>query len=323
MKEKTYLTNSLEIYGDMAKYDRQAKTIISSKIVLSKILKATVREVSCFTEEEIAEFIADVGVSEKNDGLSEKESAIESLGTEDINPKQGNIIYDIRFNLVIPKEQLNKKIKIRLHHNLKLLFNIEIQKDYNPGYDIVTRGEYYCARMISAERGTEFRKNDFNNLKKVYSIWICVESSANDANSIAIYETRPKVQKGENIKSLKRISRHRYDLMNLCIIGLNDDSYTKNGIYGFLGTIFTEKLSREEKIQILEERFGIKSAYEIAEVKDMCNVSELIYEKGIEKGIEKGRLEQLVELAKEGIVNLSEASKRAHMSEKEFALLLK
>ena len=84
-------------------------------------------------------------------------------------------------------------------------------------------------------------------------------------------------------------------------------------------------------------------AYKIAEVKDMCNVSELIYEKGIkrgilegkaegkaeglaegiEKGIEKGRLEQLVELAKEGIVNLSEASKRAHMSEQEFALLLK
>ena len=39
---------------------------------------------------------------------------------------------------------------------IKLIINVEGQKKFDPGYDIVTRGIFYCARMLSAQKDTEF-----------------------------------------------------------------------------------------------------------------------------------------------------------------------
>lgn len=48
--------------------------------------------------------------------------------------------------------------------------NVEAQKDYHPGYDLVTRGIFYVARMISAQMDVEFTADDYDGIKKVYSI---------------------------------------------------------------------------------------------------------------------------------------------------------
>ena len=40
------------------------------------------------------------------------------------------------------------------------MINIEAQKKWNPGYEIVTRGIFYCARMISGQKHTEFEHSD-------------------------------------------------------------------------------------------------------------------------------------------------------------------
>ena len=45
----------------------------------------------------------------------------------------------------------------------------------------------------------------------------------------------------------------------------------------------------------LENRFGIKMTTELKGVaRDMCNVSDLIEERGIERGIKRGRLDNMV-----------------------------
>lgn len=45
-----------------------------------------------------------------------------------------------------------------------------------PGYDIVTRGIFYAARLISAQSGTEFTHSHYDDIKKVYSIWLCMNA---------------------------------------------------------------------------------------------------------------------------------------------------
>ena len=53
----------------------------------------------------------------------------------------------------------------------KLYVNIEAQKSFYPGYDLVTRGIIYPARLISQQMDIEYTANDYDGVKKVYSIW--------------------------------------------------------------------------------------------------------------------------------------------------------
>lgn len=50
----------------------------------------------------------------------------------------------------------------------------------------------------------------------------------------------------------------------------------------------------------------------------MCGLGDTIYE----KGIELGGMEMLVSLVKDGLLNLSDASRKANMSETEFLQLM-
>ena len=57
-------------------------------------------------------------------------------------------------------------------------------------------------------------------------------------------------------------------------------------------------------------------------VRKMCGLGDSIYEKGIEKGIALGSLNTLVSLVKDGLLNLSDASRKANMSEADFLQLM-
>lgn len=40
---------------------------------------------------------------------------------------------------------------------------------------LTRRGIYYAARLITSQKGTVFKNDDYNAIKKVYSIWICTQ----------------------------------------------------------------------------------------------------------------------------------------------------
>ena len=96
---------------------------------------------------------------------------------EDAIPYEGKITYDIRFRALVPERD----------ELIQLIMDVEAQKDYYPGYDILTRGIYYGARMISAQKGTEFIDDDYDKIKKVYSIWICMNVPSYAENTITEY----------------------------------------------------------------------------------------------------------------------------------------
>lgn len=69
----------------------------------------------------------------------------------------------------------------------KLIINVEGQKNPRPGYEIITRGIFYASRMISAQLGTEFSVPRYDDIKKVASIWICMDPKGRDGNTVSEY----------------------------------------------------------------------------------------------------------------------------------------
>lgn len=83
----------------------------------------------------------------------------------------------------------------------------------------------------------------------------------------------------------------RFDLLSVVMICLGQKADMEQGteLHGLLSTILSDELTVPRKEEILQKNFGIEP-YNVKEVvTSMCNLSDLIEEKGIKKGIEQGK----------------------------------
>lgn len=179
----------------------------------------------------------DVGSVPTYPGMKKTE-AITGQNTENVVPNEGKITFDIRFRVCTPGGG-----------NMKILINIEAQKDYYPGYDLVTRAVFYCARMLSSQLETEFTPDNYDNIKKVYSIWICMDTPQYAENTITSYEIVPQNMYG-NFSG-----KARYDLLSAVMVCLPKDGDTSGGnkLHKLLSAVLSEELDVESKKQILKD----------------------------------------------------------------------
>ena len=49
----------------------------------------------------------------------------------------------------------------------QVIVNIEAQKAEPSAYDIINRAVFYISRMISSQKGREFIKSNYNDIKRV------------------------------------------------------------------------------------------------------------------------------------------------------------
>ena len=291
MKRRTWIAETLDDAGAKAQYDGHVKRILGSRQVLASILKGAVAEYKDYSPEEIEAWI-EPGIEIANTSLrpGEKENKmllITGDNTESKVPGEGTVTYDIRFRAYVPKR--------RRAETVKLLVNIEAQKKFYQKYRIVTRGIFYGARMLSEQLDREFTDAEYDDLKKVCSIWICMNAPAHIGNAMTEYRISRR-----NI--LGRIPERKasYDKLSVVIICLNekDDKNQRGGLHGFLNTLLSPSMSVTEKEEILARDYGIVMEQEMGEeLRQMCNLSEAIEEKGIEKGIEEG-IEKGINLTK-------------------------
>lgn len=312
MKSNTHISNVLEGNDNKDRYDAEVKKILSDKTVLSWILKYTVAEFEGCPVEEIRECIEgepEVGTHRVCPGHTPE--AITGLATEDKVPGEGMVTYDVRFFVITPGRE-----------RLKLIVNVEGQKKFHPGYDLVTRSVFYCARMLSAQLDTEFTGENYDDMKKVYSIWICMEVPEDKQYTITAYKMRPEEMHGHGSGD------SRYDLMESVFVclGKEEEAEKGNALHGMLSTLFSERLQPEEKEKILEEDYNFITSIEVeGGLRQMCNLSDLVEERGIRKGLEKGRQEKIdafLGLVRDGLLELSEAAKRLEISEEELKKFL-
>lgn len=283
MTKETHISSSIDTAGDKAQYDEHIKNLIKDKNVLAYILVYTVEEFADYTIEQARDAI---------DGEPEiikrkiRPDVVHTLENESKIPGEGVMYFDIVFYARYGNERK------------KLYVNIEAQKSFYPGYDLVTRGIIYPARLISQQMDVEYTASDYDGVKKVYSIWICMNAPGKNrddervSDSIIKYSIKPDVVYPKD-KRIEEIATGRYDIMSTVFVNLNADKTinSKNKLISMLSTLLSVDIKTQEKKKRLEEEYGIKMSKELeSEMSAMCNLSDIVEERGIEKGIEQGKL---------------------------------
>lgn len=268
------------------KLDKSIKNVLSYRPILARIFKETIIECKNLGYDEIESCIegeAQVDVVRLNPGETNT-SKIEGRNQEDAVLGEGLVTFDIRTVLRIPT--INKPIGV------KLFVDIEPQKDDTPGYDITERAIFYCSRMISAQLDTEFTNSSadrvkYGNLKKVYSIWICTETSQKKANTIERYRIKKSVY-----PRWKNTPNSRYDLMEAIIVNIgknHDTEGTNSYIIKLLTDLFDDRVDGKDKVKNLKDEYGLPTTTEFeTEVCDMLAYTARIEKKGISQGISQG-----------------------------------
>lgn len=277
MNADTTIAKNIRVTDEKAGYDAACKRLLSEKIILAWIMKNCLEEYQNCDVDEIAEEYIEgtpqVGEVAVAPDETNKAPMIHGSGNEDTTLTEGTVTYDIRFLATAPVSG----------DLIRLIINIEAQNDFYPGYPLIKRAIYYCSRMISAQYGTEFTDSHYEKIKKVYSIWICMNPPKNRENSITRYYISE-----ENLVGGVKERKADYDLMAAVMICLGrEDSDT--GILKLLNILLSTETGSADKCQMLEEDFHIKMTQKLeSEVSLMCNLSKGVEEKGIQKGIDKG-----------------------------------
>lgn len=173
--------------------------------------------------------------------------------------------------------------------------------------------------MISAQLETEFSIPQYDDMKKVYSIWLCFNSPKHIGNAISEYT----IKKQDILPGIPD-RPEEYDKISVVMVCLNQAKETEDTFINFMNTLFDPKMPIENKKKKLESEYQIPMEAELGKgLRLMCNLSDVIEEQAMEKGMEKGRMETLIGLVRDGILTIQDAAIRLGLSEKEFGQLMK
>ena len=276
MTAETYLNHELTSANKKAQYDEHARRLLKDKGVLAYILKYAVAEFKDYTIDEAKAAIE--GEPEVASHEVRPTEAIQGIENESKIPNEGKMYFDILFTVVTKDSERQK-----------LYVNVEAQKSFYPGYDLVPRGIIYTARMLSEQMDKEYTAQNYDGVKKVYSIWICMNTPTTNrdgldvADTITEYSLQPKsiYSSGE----YKRQAIGRYDLISVIFVNLKDSTVeSSNKLIGMLSTLLSPKIQPDDKKVVLEENYNLPMTEEMkGDAAAMCNLSYAIAEEAVEE----------------------------------------
>lgn len=160
------------------------------------------------------------------------------------------------------------------------------RKDEPTRYDILNRAIFYTCRMVSSQKDRDFVNTNYNDIKQVFSIWICMNMERNILSHICL-------TKKELLEPYKW--KGNLNLLNIIMIGVTNEipeRGEKYELHRLISTLLSSDLPGQKKLDIMEHEYSIPIKSDIREdVNTMCNLSEGIEEKGIKKGMKKGMKE--------------------------------
>lgn len=285
MEINTPIAEDIRVTDQNSQYDAACRRLLSDKTILAWIMKSCLAEYRDCDIKEIAEkYIEGTPQVHEVPVMPDETNAAKIRGVSNVDTSrtEGTVIYDIRFLAVAPSDG----------ELIQLIVNVEAQGQFYVGYPLIMRAIYYCSRMISAQYGTEFVHEEYQNIKKVYSVFICMDPPKNRRNSI----TRYRLTEENLVGNVKEPVRH-YDLMTMvmvCLGGADGENY--DGILKLLDVLLSPKAGEAEKRQVLQEEFDIPMTETLeAEVHQMCNLSQGVMELGRAEGMAQGMDKGMVE----------------------------
>lgn len=275
-EEKTHLAQEIENTHIRARYDRCAKRLLADKQVLARIAKYCVRE---FKDYDIPTIIGciegepEISTHNLHPGKRPFE-VIAGMNNESKSETEGDVSFDIRFYMQTPDEE-----------RVKILLNLEAQKSYYTGYDFEPRAIYYVSRMISEQHGREFDHDHYEDLKKVYSIWLFFETPQKDGDSITEYSLEQHDVYG------KPVVGGGYDYLSIVFIRLQAEGQeeSKHRLINMLSILFSDRIEAEEKKKRLEAEHGMTMSRRLeGEVQKVCNLGQGLWERAEREGMQQG-----------------------------------
>ena len=197
---------------------------------------------------------------------------IVGLNTENAEINEGLVRFDIIFYVRMPSVDDTK------NGLSQIIVNIEAQKDEPTEYKILNRAIFYVSRLISSQKERDFVNTNYDDIKQVFSIWICMNM---DDNSLShIHLTKDEMLKPCNWKG-------NLDLLNIVLIGITNEipeHDEKYEMHRLIGALLSSELKEQEKLDIIEHEYNIPISQEFREdVSIMCNLSQGIEDKAIAK----------------------------------------
>ena len=267
----TEIKNAVNAAGDMAQYDNRVKRILSEKHILAHILEKTVDEFKGMNPADIVTYIEGepkIGIVPVEPGLTNKEKIDESgqrvkgLNSENVEANEGLIRFDIIFY-------------VRLKSGLsQIIVNVEAQKDEPVSYKILNRAIFYVSRLISSQKERDFVNTNYDDIKQVFSIWVCMNMSNNSLSHFHLKKDEmlePYDWKGNT------------DLLNIVMIGVTNElpkHDEKYELHRLIGALLSDRLRENEKLDIIEKEYKIPLSNDFRkEVDNMCNLSQGIVDR--------------------------------------------
>ena len=147
----------------------------------------------------------------------------------------------------------------------------------------------------SSQKERDFENSSYDDIKCVYSIWICMNMEENTMSHIHL-------TKEDLIGSYEW--KGNLDLLNIIMIGLakelpeHDETYE---LHRLLGALLSRELTVDEKLDIIGKEYDIPLEENFRkDMSTMCNLSQGVKEEGIaigrREGLEEGRREGHAEL---------------------------
>ena len=298
----TEIANAVNAAGDKAQYDTHVKRLLAQKSILAHILVKTIDEFKGMKPEDVVKYIEgepSISVVPVEPGLANMEKTdatgqrIVGLNTENAEINEGLVRFDIIFY-------------VRMKNGLsQIIVNIEAQKDEPTEYKILNWAIFYVSRLISSQKERDFVNTNYDDIKQVFSIWICMNM---DGNSLShIHLTKDEMLKPCNWKG-------NLDLLNIVLIGITNEipeHDEKYEMHRLIGALLSSELKEQEKLDIIEHEYNIPISQEFREdVRIMCNLSTGIEERATEKTSEKFilnmykkgyTLDQIADVAETGV----------------------
>ena len=267
------MKNTIHATDRDAQYDECAKRLLGQKIILAHILVHAVDEFHGMKAEDVVSYIEgepyistvpiDPGMT--NRAFEKEGERVVGFNSENQELYEGLIRFDIIFY-------------VRLKDGIsQMIINIEAQRKEPAEYHILNRAVFYTCRMISSQKERDFTNSNYNEIKRVYSIWVCMNMKENSLEHI-------------HLKKDSFINSHNWkgnmELFNIIMIGLSEEvpeADKKYELHRLLGVLLSKTLTAQEKENIMEEEYKIPMERQLREEVDiMCNLSQDIREEATE-----------------------------------------
>lgn len=250
----TELKNAVKAADAIPQYDMCVKRLLAEKNIIANILVNAVdvykgmepKDVVPYIEGEPYISMVPVEPGLTNAAREENGQRVVGLNTENQEIHEGLIKFDIIFYAWEPvktdpdaSEQKAPEEKNKGALN-KIILNVEAQKNNPTEYKIINRAIFYVGRLISSQKERDFVNSHYDDIRSVYSIWVCMNMEENSLSHIHLTQ--------EDLVG-KNQWKGNLNLMNIIMIGLSEElPGPEEGyeLHRLLGALLSQKLTVEK-----------------------------------------------------------------------------